>query len=301
MSRVTTARGPVRALLSAMRPSQWVKNLIVVVAPAAAGVLTHRDVVGHTVVAFVAFSLLASALYVVNDLRDVEADRAHPTKRARAIAAGELKRGPALVAALALVALAFVLPIVLPSPGELEWTLLTYAVLTTAYNLHLKQVPVIELAVVASGFFLRALAGAAASHLAVSKWFLVVISFGALFLVAGKRAAELGSETSAATRKVLAEYTARFLESTLTLAATVAVAGYCLWAFDTSAQGLSTLRNDALPVHLSVIPVVMAVLYILRGALAGEGETPEHLILHNRVVQALGLAWALLLAWAVYR
>ncbi len=298
---MTTARGPVRALLSAMRPSQWVKNLIVVVAPAAAGVLTHHDVMGHTAVAFGAFSLLASALYITNDVRDVEADRAHPTKRARAIAAGELAPSAALVAAVVLGALAFTLPLLVPSPGELEWTLATYAVLTIAYNLRLKEVAVVELAIVASGFFLRALAGAAASHLAVSKWFLVVISFGALFLVVGKRAAELGTETAGVTRKVLSEYTARFLESTLTLAASVAVAGYCLWAFDTSAQGLSTLRNDAFPVHLSVIPVVVAVLYILRGALAGEGETPEHLLLHNRVVQALGLVWALLLAWAVYR
>ncbi len=298
---MTTARGPVRALLSAMRPSQWVKNLIVVVAPAAAGVLTHHDVIGHTAVAFGAFSLLASALYIMNDLRDVEADRAHPTKRARAIAAGELAPSTARAAAVVLGALAFVLGLLVRSPGELEWTLLTYAVLTIAYNVRLKEVAVVEFAIVASGFFLRALAGAAASHLAVSKWFLVVISFGALFLVVGKRSAELGTATAGVTRKVLSEYTARFLESTLTLAASVAVTGYCLWAFDTSAQGLSTLRNDAFPVHLSVIPVVVAVLYILRGALAGEGETPEHLILHNRVVQALGLAWALLLAWAVYR
>ena len=114
---MTTARGPVRALLSAMRPSQWVKNLIVVVAPAAAGVLTHHDVMGHTAVAFGAFSLLASALYITNDVRDVEADRAHPTKRARAIAAGELAPSAALVAAVVLGALAFTLPLLVPSPG----------------------------------------------------------------------------------------------------------------------------------------------------------------------------------------
>lgn len=290
-----------RALVSAMRPTQWVKNLIVVVAPAAAGVLSHGTVIGHTAVAFGAFCLLASSLYIVNDLRDREADRAHPTKRRRAIAAGELSTGLAVVAVVVLAAAAFALPVAIAGPGELEWTLIVYALVTIAYNVALKEVPVIEFAAVASGFFLRALAGATASHLAVSEWFLVVISFGALFLVVGKRAAEFATATAGATRKVLAEYSARFLESVLTLSATVAVTGYGLWAFDTTKSGLSSVRNDSFPVHLSVIPVVLAVLYILRGALAGEGETPEHLILHNRLVQSLGLLWAALLAWAVYK
>jgi decaprenyl-phosphate phosphoribosyltransferase len=284
-----------------MRPAQWVKNLVVVVAPAAAGVLTHRSVIGHTLVAFGAFCLLASSLYIVNDLRDREADRAHPTKRRRAIASGELSPGRAVVAAGVLAGGAFALPAAMAGPGELEWTLVVYALVTIAYNLALKEVPVIEFAAVASGFFLRALAGATASHLAVSEWFLVVISFGALFLVVGKRAAEFATATARTTRKVLGEYTARFLESVLTLSATIALTGYGLWAFDTGKSGLSSVRNDSFPVHLSVIPVVLAVLYILRGALAGDVETPEHLILHNRVVQSFGLIWALLLAWAVYK
>jgi decaprenyl-phosphate phosphoribosyltransferase len=298
---MTSTRGPLRAMVSALRPAQWVKNLVVIVAPAAAGIMTHHDVAVQTLVAFVSFSLLASSLYIVNDLADRDADRAHPTKRFRAIASGDLAPRVAVGASLALGAGAFLVPLLIHSPGPLEWTLATYAVLTLLYNVRLKAVPVIEFAVVASGFFLRALAGAAASHLRVSEWFLVVISFGALFLVVGKRAAEIDTPSADRTRPVLAEYTPRFLESTLTLAASVAVTGYGLWAFDTSSSGLSSTHNDSFPVHLSVIPVVLAVLYILRGALAGEGETPEHLILHNRVVQSLGLIWAALLAWAVYR
>mgnify|MGYP003330644998 FL=1 len=165
-----------------MRPRQWVKNGLLLVAPAAAGQLTRADVARHTAVAFVCFSLVASAFYLLNDLRDIEADRAHPTKRHRAIAAGQVPRGLLTLAVLGLLAGGFALPLALWHPQGLELILALYAVITGAYILGMKNVPVIELGMVASGFFLRAYAGAAASHLAVSEWFLVVISFGALFL-----------------------------------------------------------------------------------------------------------------------
>jgi decaprenyl-phosphate phosphoribosyltransferase len=159
---------------------------------------------------------------------------------------------------------------------------------------------IIELGVVASGFFLRAYAGAVTSHIVVSTWFLVVISFGALFLVVGKRTSELKQVGVSATRPVLAEYTLEFLRSALTLSATVVVTGYCLWAFDTSITGLSSTYNDFVPIRLTVVPVVFAVLFILRSADAGAAAAPEELLLHNRTVQALAVLWLLLLAWGVY-
>jgi decaprenyl-phosphate phosphoribosyltransferase len=103
-----------------------------------------------------------------------------------------------------------------------------------------------------------------------------------------------------ATRPVLAEYTPEFLHSALTLSATVVVTGYCLWAFDTSSTGLSSIYNDFVPIRLTVVPVVFAILFIMRSAQAGDGASPEDLLLHNRVVQALALLWVLLVAWGVY-
>jgi decaprenyl-phosphate phosphoribosyltransferase len=99
---------------------------------------------------------------------------------------------------------------------------------------------------------------------------------------------------------VLAEYTPEFMHSALTLSATVVVTGYCLWAFDTSITGLSSSHNDFVPIRLSVVPVVFAILFIMRSAEAGNGEAPEELVLHNRTVQALVLVWFLLLLWGVY-
>jgi decaprenyl-phosphate phosphoribosyltransferase len=296
----TPKRRSARALVSAMRPTQWVKNGLIAVAPAAAHSLTHADVLGRTATAFVAFCFMASGIYLVNDVRDAASDRLHPTKRNRAIASGDLSTRAALTSAVVCVLIGFAIPLALSSPQGLLLILAIYLVVSLGYSFGLKNVAVIELGVVASGFFLRAYAGAVTSHIPVSTWFLVVISFGALFLVVGKRSSELTKVGLTATRPVLKEYTSEFLHSALTMSATVVVTGYCLWAFDTSITGLSSVHNDFVPIRLTVVPVVFAILFIMRSAEAGDGATPEDLLLHNRVVQALALAWVVLLAWGVY-
>jgi decaprenyl-phosphate phosphoribosyltransferase len=296
----TSTRNVPRALLSAMRPTQWVKNFVIVVAPAAAGTLTHSAVLRQTVVAFVAFCLVSSGVYLLNDIRDRDADRFHPTKRFRAIASGQLSVTTALGAAVVLFALGFVDALVVSHPGELLIVLALYVVISLAYIFWIKNVAIVELGAVASGFFLRAYAGAAASHIPVSTWFLVVVSFGALFLVVGKRAGELKSGGGIATRRVLAEYSEKFLESALTMCATVVVTGYCLWAFDGSSTGLSANHDATLPVRLSVVPVVFAILFIMRSAQDGHGAAPEELLLHNRTVQVLLAIWVVLIIFSVY-
>jgi decaprenyl-phosphate phosphoribosyltransferase len=284
-----------------MRIPQWVKNALIVVAPAAAGHLFERQIALNTVVAIASFSCVASAHYLINDLKDIEADRAHPEKRHRAIPSGQLPFPLAVGAAVVLLAGGFLLPLVLAHPGPVELILAIYMVITSSYVFGLKNVPVVELGMVASGFFLRAYAGAVASGIWVSEWFLVVISFGALFLAVGKRLAELTRLGPGQTRRVLSEYTADFLGSALTLASTVTIAGYCLWAFDTSVNGLSQARHHILPIRLSVVPVTLALLFIVRGAQAGQGAAPEELLLKNRTVQILVLVWALLLGAGIYR
>jgi decaprenyl-phosphate phosphoribosyltransferase len=283
-----------------MRPRQWVKNGLIGVAPAAAGTLNHADVLRHTGAAFLAFCALSSGIYLVNDLRDLEADREHPTKRHRALAAGQLAAPRAIASAVVLIAIAFAIPFALWHPQGLFLVLGLYLANSLAYSFYVKNVVIIEMVSVASGFFLRAYAGAAASHLFVSTWFLVVISFGALFLVVGKRSAELEKVGAGITRRVLAEYTRDFLHSVLTLSAAVVVTGYCLWAFDTSATGLSSAHHYTVPIRLSVVPVVIAVLFIMRSAEAGDGAAPDEMLYHNREIQALVVIWAVLLLVGIY-
>ena len=193
-----------------MRPWQWIKNLLVVAAPLAAGKIFAPDVAFSTAVAFVAFCLMASAVYCINDAADVEADRLHPTKRNRPIAAGHLSVSAAIAVACVLAGASLLLA--WTTGGALVVLLTIYLVLQIGYAKWFKHEPVIDLAVVVSGFLLRAVAGGLAAHLPISEWFLLVAGFGALFMVSGKRYSELhtiGSE--AGTRKALVRYSATYL------------------------------------------------------------------------------------------
>jgi len=299
MNTSPQTRGPLRAVTSGMRVPQWVKNGLVFIAPAASGRLFHADVLENSFIAFFTFCAIASCIYLTNDIRDVEDDRTHPTKQFRAIASGQLKVGAAVVLAVVLAVAACFLPLLLNHPLGLYVVLGLYVLESFSYIAGIKRVALIEMAFVASGFFLRAYAGAAASHIPVSEWFLVVISFGALFLVIGKRSAELRN-VGVKNRVVLKDYTPEFLNSALTMAATVVVTAYCLWAFDTSATGLSSVKHLTIPIRLTVAPVVLAVLFIIRGASSPAGEAPEDLLLRNHTVQILALAWAVLVGIGVY-
>ncbi|HLK44507.1 MAG TPA: decaprenyl-phosphate phosphoribosyltransferase [Acidimicrobiales bacterium] len=295
----STTTSPAVGLLLATRPRQWVKNLLVVVAPAAAGKFFHLHVLSRTGVALLAFVLASSGTYLLNDARDAEADRLHPAKRTRPIAAGTVALPVAVAAACVL--LAGGVGIAMALTWRLGLVVVLYVAQSVLYSMGAKRVAVIELGLVTSGFVLRAVAGGVATGLPLSSWFLVVISFGALFVVVGKRLAELHElgEVRADHRAVLEAYTTRFLESALTMAAGVTVTGYCLWGFAVDRNGLG-VHHDQLWIQLSVVPVVLAVLYVLLQLGAGRGGAPEDLVLRDRTVQALGVAWAVLVAVGVY-
>jgi decaprenyl-phosphate phosphoribosyltransferase len=285
--------------LRVARPKQWVKNVLVFIAPGAAGVLGHESDVLRSLAAFGIFCAAASGTYFVNDTTDAEADRQHPAKRHRPVASGAVRPRAAITIALALFAVAITCSWLLAG-WQLALVVVAYVVITVAYSLWLKHQPVIELAAVASGFVLRAIAGGIACHVSLSSWFLIVTSFGALFLVTGKRAGEhhtLGDERGSH-RFTLDLYTPQFLRSALTLSATGAVTTYCLWAFDKA--GLSRRGDHLVWIELSVVPVVVGVLYVLRLLDAGAGGAPTELALEDRTLQLLGLAWAVLVILGVY-
>ncbi|HEV3328085.1 MAG TPA: decaprenyl-phosphate phosphoribosyltransferase [Acidimicrobiales bacterium] len=286
-------------LLVAMRPRQWVKSLLVVVAPVAAGQFFHGHVAAKTAVAFLAFCAASSGTYLLNDVRDRDADRLHPGKRARPIAMGAVSVDAAVATSIALLLIGLGIGFALR--WELGVVVAIYIAESVGYSMGAKRLSVIELGFVASGFVLRAIAGGVATDLPLSSWFLVVISFGALFVVVGKRLAEfheLGADRGVH-RAVLDTYTEGFLRSALTMCAGVTVTGYCLWAFAVDASGLGVHHNEVW-IQLSVIPVVLAVLYVLLQLDAGRGGAPEDLVLRDRVVQVLGVAWAVLVVIGIY-
>jgi decaprenyl-phosphate phosphoribosyltransferase len=294
------ARDRASHLVRAMRPRQWGKNLLVFLAPAAAGVLSHFGVFLHVLGACGVFCAAAAGTYLVNDAVDAEADRRHPDKRLRPVANGDIPVRAAVVsgAALATVAIAGAW---LVAGWSLAVVVGAYVIVSTAYSLRLKREPVVELAAVASCFVLRAVAGGAAAHVPLSNWFLVVTCFGALFIVVGKRSAEharLGSERGDH-RPVLTSYTPSFLRSTLTLAASVALTAYFLWAFE--ATGLAGRAGSRVVwIQLTVVPVILGTLHVLWLLDAGRGGTPEDLALRDRFLQALGVLWLVFFSIGLY-
>jgi decaprenyl-phosphate phosphoribosyltransferase len=279
------------AWVSALRPRQWTKNILVFAAPLGAGRLFEPDILLPSIGAFVAFCLISSATYLINDVRDVEADRAHPKKQHRAIASGRLSVGAAVLTAivLALAALAlswFIQP-------ALAGVVAAYTVITLLYSLVLKHEPVLELALVAMGFLLRAIAGGAASDLPISQWFLIVAGFGSLFMAAGKRFSELerarreGESTTP--RRSLAGYTPGYLRFVWAVSAAVTITAYCLWAFDVAAT------PSSFPwAQWSVVPFVLAILRYAIDIDRGEAEAPEDAALGDRVLLLLGVIWVVM-------
>lgn len=285
------------AVLVAARPKQWLKNVLVFVAPGAAGVLTQRTELVATVIAFVAFCLASSGTYLLNDASDVVSDREHDTKRFRPIAAGELAVGTARVVGVVFLVGALALAAVGTSPRT-ALVVLTYVVLTTCYSLWLKHIAVIDMATIAAGFMLRAVAGAVAADVPISDWFFIVASAASVFVVAGKRHAErleLG-DRAGEIRPTLAAYTDSYLAYVRSVASGVAILAYCLWAFEEGA-----LQPEAAVVYqLSILPFVLGVLRYAMLLDAGQGGAPEEVVLNDRTLQVIGLCWVVIFGAAVY-
>lgn len=267
-----------------MRPRQWVKNLLVLAAPLAAGKILVPSVAANTALAFVSFCLISSAVYCVNDVADLEADRAHPKKKFRPVAAGELSSKMALVVAAVLVAVALLLAST--TGWALPVLLASYFAIQVAYAYRLKHEPVVDLAIVASGFLMRGVAGGLAASLPISQWFLLVTGFGALFMVSGKRYSEmraLGNE--AGTRKALVRYTATYLRFVWSAAAAVTLVCYSLWAFEQA-------RTSVFAWHtISIAAFTMGLLRYAVDIDAGEASAPEDIVLGDRWLQVIGLVW----------
>ncbi|MPZ83012.1 MAG: decaprenyl-phosphate phosphoribosyltransferase [Actinophytocola sp.] len=291
--------GVVAGVIRTARPRQWVKNVLVLAAPFAAYAadpVFRTDVVVDAGIAFAAFCLGASAVYLINDAIDVEADRAHPTKRNRPIAAGVVPVRAAYAISAALFLASFAVSLV--SSWRLLVVIGVYAALQLGYCLGLKHQPVIDLCIVASGFLLRAIAGGAAAGLPLSQWFLLVTAFGSLFMVAGKRFAEivLYERTGAQIRASLSKYSASYLRFVWATSAAIMIMAYALWAFEIR---LRTGTNSVWAV-ISIVPFVVAVLRYAVDVDGGNAGEPEDIAFRDRVLQVLGVSWVACVALSAF-
>jgi decaprenyl-phosphate phosphoribosyltransferase len=302
MESANAGRLPVRegrrtrgdAVLATMRPRQWVKNALVIAAAGAAGALGHDDTPGRVAVAFMAFCLLASGIYAINDVSDAEEDRRHPRKRFRPVAAGELDPRFAVGLGLALLLAGLLLCAVIGPLLALVG--FAYASLTLSYTLVWRHLIGFDIFAVAGGFVLRAVAGGVSAPVTLSRWFLLVVTGSAVFVAAAKRYAELrrADGMDARRRRVLDSYSPRALELIIAGATAVALLAYCMWAFSVPAVRGVPWRP------LTIVPFTICLLRYGDLVHRGAGEAPEDVLLSDRPLQLAGLAWLALFALEVH-
>ena len=289
-------------LIEALRPKQWTKNMLVFVGVVFAQQATDPALLLRAVAGFLAFSLLAGTVYMVNDLRDVEADRQHPKKRNRPIAAGRLAPGVAWA----------MVPVLLAAVGAIAWwlgaafgaVLVVYLVSNLAYSFGLKHQVILDVFLIATGFVLRAVAGVelllpVAPEVQISPWLLVCTFFGALFLAVSKRRRELQNAGSGATqqRAVLAAYTPELLDRMLTVAAACTLMSYALYTIWPAT--VAKFHTEALIYTVPIVAYgIFRYLYLLYRR--DMGGNPSDLLLNDRALLINTGLWMLALLVIIY-
>jgi 4-hydroxybenzoate polyprenyltransferase len=277
-----------------MRPKQWLKNGLLFFGLVYARELTDPESVLRALIGFAAFCCISSAGYIFNDLRDLELDRLHPTKRYRPIAAGVVSRP--LAGALALVLLLLAAGLAISLGTAFVGTCIAYVIITASYSLWWKHVVLLDVFGISAGFVVRVVAGAVAVDVPISPWLYVCTILGSLVIALGKRRSELGDEAYEvlAHRPALEHYTVAFLDQLITITATASVMAYSLYTF--SAENVP--RNQVMMV---TIPVVLygVFRYLFLVQVRGLGGSPEELLLRDRslavcVILFLALSAAIL-------
>ena len=281
-------------LLRATRPKQWIKNLLVFAVPLASGDLGNSNTVFKSLLAFIAFTALSAATYLINDIRDVAQDRLHPKKKNRPIASGQLSIQRAIMASIVLGVAGISLPIFF-GLWNLVAVLSAYAILQAAYQLVLKKIALLDLVVVSSGFVLRAMAGGLAAGILISPWFITVTTASAMFIVSGKRFCEFRNHgKNGETRNSLRGYTESYLRVLWTSSMGLALVFYVLWSVEIGEDGKHWLAL------LTALPFTLVLLRYAHHIDSGDAESPEDVLLGDVAIQVLVLFWALLFALRVF-
>ena len=272
-----------------MRPKQWTKNVFVFAALVFDGKLTHPALLLKVIALFALFCLISSSVYLLNDLADIEKDRAHPKKRHRPLASGALKPAYAVVALLVLMSVSLVSAYWLDPAAAL--VLATYFVMNVAYSFWLKHMVILDVLTIAAGFVLRVAAGAAVVHVErFSPWLYVCITLGALLIALGKRRAELMAleDGAGAHRAILEEYTINFLDHLISLTTGATIVTYSLYTF--SAHNLPSNHLMMLTVPI-LIYFLFRYLYLIH--VRQLGGAPDELIFKDKPLFISAVFWAL--------
>jgi decaprenyl-phosphate phosphoribosyltransferase len=275
-------------MLNALRPNQWIKNSLVAIAPVADGVIQTK--ITSVVLGILGFIFASSIGYLINDWMDRESDRLHDKKRTRPFAANTLQFKHLLV--LLVMCSSGLLTICIFLSIHYLITIVFYIFLTISYSLGVKKVPIFEMAVVSFGFLIRALAGSAIIGKLPSSWFLLLIFFGSLFIVSGKRISEIKIQDARATRLVTRYYTPEFLNVVFSVSLSITIMTYSLWIFQ--------VHKYSIPAQFTIILFSMSMFYYAYLSEFGKTEAPELVVVKSKAIFITMLFTTTILVAAVY-
>ncbi len=304
-------------ILKLLRPRQWIKNLALFAAITFSGQLFNTFAFNQVVLGFIAFCLLSSSTYVVNDLLDIHKDRLHPFKKNRPIASGKVSVNEAFIILFITLSIALLLSF------NLNWIFfliaLIYLVIQLLYSLFFKSIAVFDILFIASGYILRILAGASIVNFHISVWLLLTTISLSLFLATGKRRSELtllqgvGREKIDEIRKSLSHYSVQLLDSFSAIFATSTFIFYSMFTFLANPSGLQIQIDILLPEFLpleflnrkwlmiTIIPVIYGIMRYLQDIYEKkEGESPEKVLLSDKSLLGAVIAWAFLVVFIIY-
>lgn len=269
-----------------MRVHHYIKNLLVLAALACSGQLFQPAKSAAGLLGFSSFCALSSAVYIINDIRDIEKDRCHPTKRLRPLAAGIIPVNSARLLALVLIITAFLCDRALLR-AQTTVLLLIYLILNLAYSFGLKNVPLLDIAILVSGFLIRILYGALATNITISNWLYLTVIALAFYFALGKRRNELNQLGTTGSRAVLSAYPLSFLNQSMGMCLTLANVFYALWSMDEK----TVLFYDS-KYLIFTVPIVL--LITMKYSLNIEGTSdgdPVEVLLHDKTLLCLCLIY----------
>ena len=284
-------------IIRLMRPHQYIKNLFIFLPLFFAARIADTALLLNVFIAFIAFSLVASAIYTLNDYHDIEEDRLHPKKKHRPLASGVISKSQAI----GIMTLLLVAGVALMASLSLTATaiLLAYVIMNIAYSFYLKHVAILDITIIAIGFVLRLFIGSAVTHISLSMWIVIMTFLLALFMALAKRRDDvlIYLDTGKKMRKVIDGYNLQFLDSAMAIMASVVIVAYTIYT--TSAEVVERVRSEYL--YLTALFVIVGIMRYLQIAFVQkESGSPTRIILEDRFMQLTLLGWIISFAWILY-
>ncbi len=284
-------------IIKLMRPHQYTKNLFIFLPLFFALQITDIELLKNTIIAFIAFSLSASAIYTLNDFQDIEEDKQHPKKKTRPLASGAISKSQAIVIMIVLAFGGFALmgSLKLEAVGILS----LYVVMNIAYSFHLKHIAILDVTIIALGFVLRLFVGSAVTGIELSMWIVIMTFLLALFMALAKRRDDvlIFLETGKKMRKVMDGYNLQFLDTAMAIMASVVIVAYTIYT--TSTEVVERFNSQYL--YLTALFVILGIMRYLQITFVHlDSGSPTKIVLKDRFMQATIIAWIISFTWILY-